>query len=379
MAEEKKTKRRGADTIATLGQVDPEHATYFTYTKEDGSEVRKLVRYPEVTFERNYLLHEDAPGIFHSSYKVNDFYFTDRIDEFVALDPGKQALFVDVGYSDLCGVEFLDEALDQQGIDWHDAELFITHSHDDHDGNTRYCLDKGARKVYIGFIPDYEPSMTTDYMTMTGIERFPHNDKLSFYVDRLLNREGQFDGYEDRVQVMHEGDRIEVGDYSFEVLETPGHTVDHLCLLDREKGILFAGDHILDTAPGLMSYYADIHLLKRYLDSIAHLKTLGLNHVFMCHTDSLEGAENINAFLDKILATYERPIQKMESMLETKPLTVYELAKKYYSYLPDWEGQPPILLSRRVSIAFSYLDYLYDTGRCRRRRAEDGAFEYWVD
>lgn len=379
MAEENKSKRRGADSIATLGQIDPEHASYFTYTKDDGSEVKQMVRYPEVTHVRNYLLHEDLPGIFHSSYKVNDFYFADRIDEFAVIDQRKSALFVDVGCNDFCGTEFLDEALEHQGVDWHDAEVFLTHSHDDHDGNARYCLDKGAHKVYLGEMPRFQEHMIGDYLSMTGISRYAYDDNLEFYTERLLKRAGQFDGYEDRICVVSEGDTIQVGDYELEVLETPGHTVDHLCLLDREKGILFAGDHILDTAPGLMSYYADLHLLKKYLESVEQLKTLGLNKVFMCHTDSLDGNDDIVAFLDKILETYERPINKMFDQLDDAPRTVYELAKRYYSYLPDWESQPPILLNRRVAIAFSYLDYLHDIGRAYRRRAEDGAFEYWID
>ena len=74
-----------------------------------------------------------------------------------------------------------------------------------------------------------------------------------------------------------------MGDYHLEVIETPGHTASHLCSIEREKGILFAGDHVLDTAPGIMSFTADVRQLQRFLANLAYLKSLDLERVFMCH------------------------------------------------------------------------------------------------
>jgi glyoxylase-like metal-dependent hydrolase (beta-lactamase superfamily II) len=43
-------------------------------------------------------------------------------------------------------------------------------------------------------------------------------------------------------QLLDEGDVIELGARSLRVLHTPGHSPDHICLLDEEAGILFAQD-----------------------------------------------------------------------------------------------------------------------------------------
>jgi glyoxylase-like metal-dependent hydrolase (beta-lactamase superfamily II) len=40
----------------------------------------------------------------------------------------------------------------------------------------------------------------------------------------------------------HDGDRIDLGGRSLEIVATPGHTPDAVCLLDREHGLLFTGD-----------------------------------------------------------------------------------------------------------------------------------------
>ena len=40
----------------------------------------------------------------------------------------------------------------------------------------------------------------------------------------------------------HDGDRIDLGGRSLEIIATPGHTPDAVCLLDRAHGLLFTGD-----------------------------------------------------------------------------------------------------------------------------------------
>ena len=41
---------------------------------------------------------------------------------------------------------------------------------------------------------------------------------------------------------IHDGDRLDLGDRVLEIVSTPGHTPDAICLLDREHGLLFTGD-----------------------------------------------------------------------------------------------------------------------------------------
>src|SRR6202035_1376116 len=41
---------------------------------------------------------------------------------------------------------------------------------------------------------------------------------------------------------LHDGDTIDLGGRTIEVLATPGHTPDAICILDRANGLLFTGD-----------------------------------------------------------------------------------------------------------------------------------------
>jgi glyoxylase-like metal-dependent hydrolase (beta-lactamase superfamily II) len=54
------------------------------------------------------------------------------------------------------------------------------------------------------------------------------------------------DSYQSRpftvTNVVEDGETLSLGDVELEVLLTPGHAPDSLCLLDRERGLLFTGD-----------------------------------------------------------------------------------------------------------------------------------------
>jgi glyoxylase-like metal-dependent hydrolase (beta-lactamase superfamily II) len=73
----------------------------------------------------------------------------------------------------------------------------------------------------------------------------------------------------------HDGDRIELGGRSLEIIATPGHTPDAVCLLDRQAGLLFTGDtyypgRIWLNAPetDLEAYGASINRLAALMPSL---------------------------------------------------------------------------------------------------------------
>ena len=62
---------------------------------------------------------------------------------------------------------------------------------------------------------------------------------------------------------------MNVGDYRFEYVETPGHTKGHTCLYEPERKILVAGDHILlDITPNISLWNYEQDLLKEYMTSL---------------------------------------------------------------------------------------------------------------
>jgi glyoxylase-like metal-dependent hydrolase (beta-lactamase superfamily II) len=56
--------------------------------------------------------------------------------------------------------------------------------------------------------------------------------------------------------VLHGGETIKMGDEDFEVIHTPGHSSDSICLYNQTEGVLFAGDSPLLSASATGTYEA---------------------------------------------------------------------------------------------------------------------------
>jgi glyoxylase-like metal-dependent hydrolase (beta-lactamase superfamily II) len=69
---------------------------------------------------------------------------------------------------------------------------------------------------------------------------------------------------------LDDGEKIQLGDRTLEVVATPGHTRGHIVLRDPAAGILFAGDHVLpNITPSLALEGApEPHPLRSYLASL---------------------------------------------------------------------------------------------------------------
>lgn len=100
--------------------------------------------------------------------------------------------------------------------------LILTHRHFDHVGGAGAIIDRYHPKVYAG-TADAEPLRQGDSESTLGTK---------------------FQGAISPMDIidLHEGDVIDLGDHKLKVIDTPGHTIGSICLLDTETKSLFSGD-----------------------------------------------------------------------------------------------------------------------------------------
>lgn len=81
---------------------------------------------------------------------------------------------------------------------------------------------------------------------------------------------------------VRDGERVDLGGRELEVLRTPGHTPDSICLLDRANGLLFTGDTYYS---GEIYLWAPETSITEYTASIARLAALApvLRKIFPAH------------------------------------------------------------------------------------------------
>jgi glyoxylase-like metal-dependent hydrolase (beta-lactamase superfamily II) len=96
-----------------------------------------------------------------------------------------------------------------------------------------------------------------------------------------------------------------VGPWRFEVIPTPGHSADHACFLERERGWLFTGDLFLAER---LRYLRDDEDLASLIASLETVARLPLTRVFCAHRGPVRDgpaalrrkAEHLSALRDRV-------------------------------------------------------------------------------
>jgi len=193
-------------------------------------------------------------------------------------------LIIDTGFNRKECLDAMNNGLREINVDLADCDFFITHLHADHFGlisklvtesSTIYFSrpDKEIIESWEGFEPMIE---------YAGKNGFPENE--------LRNALHQHPGYKygsdwtPDMSVLEDGETITYGNYCFECVETPGHTLGHICLYESGKKILIAGDHILsDITPNIQCWSDKENPLEKYLASLDKVRKLDVGLVLPGH------------------------------------------------------------------------------------------------
>jgi len=178
-------------------------------------------------------------------------------------------LIIDTGWNREECMNAMQTGLRELDIDLRRTDFFITHSHADHLGlvsnlatntSTIYFNQPDANRFRFGTNWD-------DIINFALVSGFPENE-----LQAALNRHP---GYKYgpkghlALHILKEDDTINIGEYLFKCVETPGHTRGHICLYEPNKKIFVAGDHILnDITPNIQLWSDKGNPLKEYLESL---------------------------------------------------------------------------------------------------------------
>ncbi len=110
---------------------------------------------------------------------------------------------------------------------------------------------------------------------------------------------------------LHDGDNLDLGNRTIEVLTTPGHTPDAICLLDRANGLLFTGD----------TYYpAPIWLFRPETDLDAYVASVKRMAALSPQLKLVLGAHNIPVTEPSVLPRLVKAIEAVRAGKgESKP------------------------------------------------------------
>ena len=154
------------------------------------------------------------------------------------------------------------------------SHVFITHAHRDHvDGLARLQAATGATSVAVGRAHMAVPDLLNSPSGKNFID-------LEFAPD----------------QRVEDGAVIEGEDWAIEILHTPGHAPDHICLSLKGRGVLFSGDHVMAWNTTVIA--PPEGRMADYMASLARLLEVSTDLYLPAHGGRLEEARRtVKAFL----------------------------------------------------------------------------------
>ncbi|MBN2403258.1 MAG: MBL fold metallo-hydrolase [Spirochaetes bacterium] len=191
----------------------------------------------------------------------------------------------------------LQEGLLNIGLKVRDINIVInTHEHFDHIGANRYFQEHAIIAAHR--FAATKIAMNDRYVTLY---KSGDANELSLYVHVWLESKSRFD----------------LGNYTLDIIHTPGHTSGSICIYEPIKKFLFTGDTLF--AGGTLSYIAESGSVGDYINSIMSLNTRQIVEIYPGHgeisanpgEDIKAALENARQFLNKneeVTITYENDL-----------------------------------------------------------------------
>lgn len=281
-------------------------------------------------------------------------------------------LIIDTGFNVEECRESLLEGMKEFSIDFDKTDLLVTHLHSDHSGLAAALNEKGVG-VYTGEI---------DGAMINEMAHKPYWDKFNEYkyVFGLDVDNVDFDdhpGYKYcpkkniDFMALKENDRIQIGEYNFEVIFIPGHTPGHIGLYERKHKLFFCGDTILDRiTPNIAFWGFEQDILDVYLKTLKKLYDFEIDYLFTAHRNIITDHKKR---IDELFMHHDERLKEVESIISHKSMTVRDVASqmKWSLRQRNWTDFPNPQKWFATGEAMSHLEHLVATNRAKKEEINE--------
>lgn len=295
---------------------------------------------------------------------------------------GPRHLLIDNGFNMPECFEALMAGLGSLNVPLNSLDCFLTHTHTDHTGLT-HCLAVAP-----------EARIFTSAGDGAAMNHAVNNERHWRDLFHSMLPHGFSQGDIDRLLSAHpakiyappqalnftpvgEGDVLEYGAYKLRVLSVPGHTPDHVALLDEERGLFFAGDHILGRiTPNIAPWASMPNPLGSYLKSLDRTRGLPIRLTLPGHRAVIE---DTRARIDELKAHHAARLDEVRGILRTGgQMSASAVARRMSWNLryPDWDAFPVQQRWFATGEGLSHLRHLHAIGEVSLHTGADGSISF---
>ncbi|URZ07123.1 MBL fold metallo-hydrolase [Clostridium felsineum] len=235
--------------------------------------------------------------------KGNTYYINAPTNIGVYVFKNKNCLLIDTGMHN-SDARKIDEVLIENGL--HPKYIINTHHHMDHCGGNLYfqntypgCLAYTSEKEKV--------SMENVHLYPTGLFgasaiKELHKSNKAFFVDYIMDK----------------GEN-KIGDEKFEVVKLPGHTIDLIGIITREK-VCFLGDSVFSSETLKKYSLPYLYDVEKEEETLKGLKEIDADYFVISHSDKFFDKEELIEIVDDNLNNIESYKNQIMELLD-QPLT----------------------------------------------------------
>lgn len=280
-------------------------------------------------------------------------------------------LIIDTGFNREECREALMNGIEELNLSLDNTYLLVTHLHADHSGLAAELNQKGT-KVYAGAI---DGEMINQMSKPSYWENF-NEYKISFDLEKDNLSFHDHPGYKycpkediDFIS-LKEGDILNIGDYSFEIIDIPGHTPGHIGLYERRHKLFFGGDHVLDSiTPNIAFWGFGEDILATYFESLKKIYDYNIDYLFSSHRNIVRDHKGR---IDELLAHHKERLEEIKGIIEEDYITVRDVASKMHWDIraKSWGDFPNPQKWFATGEAMSHLEHLVYIGQAKKVEKE---------
>jgi glyoxylase-like metal-dependent hydrolase (beta-lactamase superfamily II) len=292
------------------------------------------------------------------------------LNSYVGKGPERN-LIIDTGWNQQECMRAMQAGLAKLGVDLRKTAFFITHLHTDHlglvsqlatDTSTIYFNRPDAERIQSGICWE-------DFVGFARLNGFPEKE-----LQRVPDSHPGFKFRSKeplRFHLLKEGDSLEISDYAFKCVETPGHTKGHMCLYEPNKKIFVAGDHILgDITPTILLWSDEWNPLKEYLASLDKVFGLDIDLVLPGHRGILW---NSKERIRELKHHHQERLEEIVSILGQGSQDAFQVASRmtWDIVYDSWDLFPVSQKWFATGEAIAHLQYLEEKGMIRKEMQKE--------
>jgi glyoxylase-like metal-dependent hydrolase (beta-lactamase superfamily II) len=271
-------------------------------------------------------------------------------------------------------VAALDRALEQTGHELADVRtLVLTHAHSDHAGLAAHVVRRSGADLWSHPADGHFFDVLRDPPTFSAArgrrarrEGVPAG-RLCAYATADEELEGAVGAVAADYELV-DGIRLPSALGDWEVLETPGHAPSHVCLLQRERRLLIAGDLLCVAFVPWLDYGFTADPLAEMLASLRRVEALG--PIELALPGHGRGLRDVAATIAEHRAGFAERLDAVRAALADGPLGGYALTARLHGDEPD------LVAVGRLAEVLSQLRHLRCRGEVVREVGDDGTYRY---